>query len=216
MAQAHATSKRTQPADGARCGADGAEGGSTRLEAPLNPVSRLAASRSSGLRPLALAVMLALAIALAGCGNSSSSAGGPGGGSTPQHVHFAKTKFLLHAGLAFGAFHRYIYKPFRNGGFTPPLKHKLAIVKAGAAALFAYHEIKIALIDAQSSALLSKLLSPLTALRTRLGSLGQHLHSGQLNPSAITGANGAVSNLGSLGASNGATIRDLATPSLGG
>ncbi|MDQ6730294.1 MAG: hypothetical protein M3022_08325 [Actinomycetota bacterium] len=122
----------------------------------------------------------------------------------------------MHAGLAFGAFHRYIYKPFRSGGFTPPLRHKLAIVKAGAPALFAYHEIKIALIDAQSSALLSKLVSPLTALRTRLSSLGQRLHNGQLNPSAINGANGAVSNVGSLGASTGARIRDLATPSLGG
>lgn len=58
-------------------------------------------------------------------------------------MHFAKTKFLLHAGLAFGAFHRYIYKPFKNGGFTPVSSHKLAIVKAGAAGLFAYHEIKI-------------------------------------------------------------------------
>lgn len=81
-------------------------------------------------------------------------------GTKDRHVHFARTKFLLHAGLAFGAFHRYIYKPFLSGGFTPPLRHKLAIVKAGAAALFAYHEIKIALIDAQSSALLSKLVSP--------------------------------------------------------
>lgn len=168
-------------------------------------------------RRLGLLAVLVLVIALAGCGSSSSSSSaGSASGIAPAHVHFAKTKFLLHAGLAFGAFHRYIYKPFRHGGFTPPTRHKLAIVKAGAAALFAYHEIKIALIDAQSSALLSKLISPLTALRTRLSSLGQHLHSGQLNPSAINGANGAVSKIGSLGASSGASIHDLATSSLGG
>ena len=105
--------------------------------------------------------MVALIIGLAGCGGSSNQSSGSGGsGSGTPHVHFAKTKFVLHAGLAFGAFHRYIYKPFRSGGFTPALKHKLAIVKAGAAALFAYHEIKIALVDAQSSATLSKLVSP--------------------------------------------------------
>jgi len=217
MTEAHMTPERTQPADVAPCGASGAGGlRSKQLEGPRMSMARPAASRGSVFRALALALMLVLVIALAGCGSSSSSAGGSGGSSTPQHVHFAKTKFLLHAGLAFGAFHRYIYKPFRSGGFTPPLRHKLAIVKAGAAALFAYHEIKIALIDAQSSALLSKLVSPLTALRTRLSSLGQHLHSGQLNPSAINGANGAVSKLGALGSSSGASIHDLATPSLGG
>lgn len=215
MAEADTILERTRPADVAPCGAGDAEGLRSSRERPRGSMIRPAASRGSALRALALASMLLLVIALAGCGNTSSSAGGSSG-NAPAHVHFAKTKFLLHAGLAFGAFHRYIYKPFRSGGFTPPLRHKLAIAKAGAAALFAYHEIKIALIDAQSSALLSKLVSPLTALRTRLSSLGQHLHSGQLNPSAINGANGAVSKIGSLGASSGASIHDLATSSLGG
>ena len=92
---------------------------------------------------------LSLSLAVTGCGSSG-------------HVHFAKTKFVLHAGLAFGAFHRYIYKPYKAGDFTPVSSHKLTIVKAGAAGLFAYHEIKIALVDAQSSPTLSKLVSPLT------------------------------------------------------
>jgi hypothetical protein len=159
------------------------------------------------------AILLIAVIALAGCGSSSSS--GQSGASTAPHVHFAKTKFLLHAGLAFGAFHRYIYKPFRNGGFTPVSSHKLAIVKAGAAGLFAYHEVKIALVDARSSATLSKLVSPLTALQGRLSSLGQQLHNGHLSPASITGANRSVSNVTGLGATSGATIHDVATPSLG-
>jgi len=45
--------------------------------------------------------------------------------------------------------------------------HKLAIVKAGAAVQFVYHEVKLALIDAQSSPLLSKLISPLTGLDSK-------------------------------------------------
>jgi hypothetical protein len=161
--------------------------------------------------PLLIALVLALTCAsvLGGCGSASS------GGSGTPHVHFAKTKFLLHAGLAFGAFHRYIDKPYRAGGFTPVSTHKVAIVKAGVAGLFAYHEIKIALVDAQSSSTLSKLVSPITALETKLHSLATGLHSGKLDGSAITSANSSVSTLGAKSAGSGATIKDLATSSLG-
>jgi hypothetical protein len=158
-----------------------------------------------------MVLALSLAWGAAGCGSSSSSSSGSG---TP-HVHFAKTKFLLHAGLAFGAFHRYIYKPYKAGGFTPVSSHKLAIVKAGAAGLFAYHEIKTALVDARSSSTLSKLVSPLTALESKMSLLGSGLKSGKLDGSAISNANSSVSSIGSQSASSGASIKDLATPSLG-
>ena len=150
---------------------------------------------------LAFVLTLTLAWAVTGCGSSG-------------HVHFAKTKFVLHAGLAFGAFHRYIYKPFKAGDFTPVSRHKLTLVKAGAAGLFAYHEIKIALVDAQSSPTLSKLVSPLTALEAKLRSVGSGLHSGQLSGDAISRVNSAVSSIGSLSSSSGTSIHDLATPSL--
>ncbi len=161
--------------------------------------------------------MLVLMFGLAGCGSSSlsSSAGGSGLTTTVAHVHFAKTKFLLHAGLAFGAFHRYIYKPFRRGGFTPPSTHKLAIVKAGGAALFVYHEVKIALADAQSSPLLSKLVSPLTALERKVGSLHHSLHGGQLDSAGINAANANLTSIGAQSAHRGTAVHDLATPALG-
>jgi hypothetical protein len=180
-----------------------------RAADPYRP--RRSAIGLRGLAPALVAVVLALSLAggVAGCGSSSSS------GSGTPHVHFAKTKFVLHAGLAFGAFHRYIFKPFKSGGFTPVSSHKLAIVKAGAAGLFAYHEIKIALVDAQSSATLSKLVSPLTALQSKMSSLGSGLKSGKLDGSAISNANSSVSSIGSQSASSGASIKDLATPSLG-
>lgn len=182
----------------------------------LNPRTSMSKRPVPAWRVTVMAVLLVAALALAGCGSSTSSTSSPASAtSTTAHVHFAKTKFLLHAGLAFGAFHRYIYKPFRSGGFKPVSSHKLAIAKAGAAGLFAYHEVKIALVDARSSATLSKLVSPLTALQDRLSSLGQQLHSGHLNPTAIAGANSSVSSVTGLGASSGAVIHDLATPSLG-
>ncbi|MGI8430541.1 MAG: hypothetical protein ACR2OB_14845 [Solirubrobacteraceae bacterium] len=43
--------------------------------------------------------------------------------------------------MAFGAFHRYIYKPFKTGMFSGSLlHHKLAAMKGALAAAFAYHE----------------------------------------------------------------------------
>ena len=179
----------------------------------LRPATRDCRMRRVGVWMVAVMVAVTLASALSGCGSSSS--GGSGNGRAPAHVHFAKTKFLLHAGLAFGAFHRYIYKPFKAGGFTPASSHKLAIVKAGAAGLFAYHEIKLALVDAQSSATLSKLVSPVIALETKLHSLGSGLHSGKLDGPGISQASSSVTSLGSQSASRGASIKDLATPSLG-
>lgn len=164
------------------------------------------------------------ALALAGCGNTGtggSSGGGASAGSgqtatSPQHVDFAKTKFIFHAALAFGAFHRYIYKPFRRGGFRPPSQHKAALLKAGLAALFAYHEAKIAITDAQSSPLLSKLVAPLTALQRQLSGLSGRLKSGVLDATGISAAASTVDRIGAQSASSYKAIPDAPTPSLGG
>ena len=56
---------------------------------------------------------------------------------TSNMTSFAKTKFVLHSGLAFGAFHRYIYKPYQAGTFKSGAHGRILIlVKAGTAALF--------------------------------------------------------------------------------
>ena len=170
------------------------------------------------LRLTALILVVAT-LALIGCGSSStptsSGAAGTSTTTTTPHIAFAKTKFLIHAGLAFGAFHHYIWKPFRSGGFTPPLHHKAAIVKAGLAALFAYHEVRLALQDAQASPVLSKLVSPLTALQRRMSSLGSELKQGKLDSSGISGANSSVNNIGAQSASSYKPIQDAPTPALG-
>ncbi|HTS73873.1 MAG TPA: hypothetical protein VMG74_09185, partial [Gaiellaceae bacterium] len=63
-----------------------------------------------------VAAMCVLALAITACGSSkstatSSAAAGTATTATTSTTHLAKTKFVLHAGLAFGAFHRWIYKP---------------------------------------------------------------------------------------------------------
>ncbi|MGW5260131.1 hypothetical protein ACWEQG_04100 [Microbispora sp. NPDC004025] len=66
----------------------------------------------------------------------------PTGGNAKR---FAKTRFALHAGLALGAFHRYIYKPLRSGGFKAGAeKRKRTIAKAAIAGAFALHQLKVA------------------------------------------------------------------------
>ncbi len=174
--------------------------------------------------PKLIAVLLALtlAVGMAACGSSSGSSNANGQppaaqtSSTPS-THLAKTKFVLHAGLAFGAFHRYIYKPYKEGKFSGGLfHHKLVTLKAALAAGFAYHEVRLALNDARSSKVLSTLLSPLLALQTKLSTLRGELKGGSANPGDITSANSDAGTISAQSASRGQPIQDQPTPSLGG
>jgi hypothetical protein len=127
-------------------------------------------------------------------------------------VHFAKTKFLLHAGLAFGAFHRYLYKPLKAGVFSKPLSHKAALVKAGLATAFLVHELKIAYTDAQSSPTLTKLVRPITALKTKATTMIAGLKAGHYDPARINSAQSDVASITSQAAGAGAQVKDLPIP----
>ncbi|MGZ6564127.1 MAG: hypothetical protein ACXVH1_32005 [Solirubrobacteraceae bacterium] len=118
-------------------------------------------------------------------------------------------KFVLHAGLAFGAFHRYLYKPFKAGAFSGGFfKHKLTVVKAGLATLFVYHELKLAVRDAQASPKLSKLIAPLTALADRVKSVGSSVKSGKPDASMLSSANGDITSLSGLASAAGVSVPD--------
>jgi hypothetical protein len=80
-------------------------------------------------RSCAVVAILVLGLVAGGCsskkasnvsaGSVTTSAAG-GSSNSPaagKSVRAPKTKFVLHAGLAFGAFHRYLYKPFKAGTF---------------------------------------------------------------------------------------------------
>ncbi len=173
------------------------------------------------MRQFTVIVLLSACLAgfaLAGCGSSSATSSAGGGGavaaSTSGTTHFAKTKFLFHSALAFGAFHRYIYKPFRAGVFSHPFLHKLSLLKAGLAALFIAHELKIAAVDVRSSKLLSTLFSPLTAAADKLRSLRSAITGGSVSAADLGGVQSQLSSIGKTAASHGQTIRD-AIPSAG-
>jgi hypothetical protein len=167
-------------------------------------------------RLLAL-ICVGFVLVAGGCGSSSSSSSssGAGGASSsssststkPDVGHLPTAKFVLHAGLAFGAFHRWIYKPLKNGTFSGGIfKHKVALVKAGLAGLFSYHELKIAIQDAHASPTLSKLVAPVTALADKLKSIGNSAKSGNFDPSSITSANGDITSLSGLAKQAGLSI----------
>ena len=168
-----------------------------------------------------LAVLSVLLLAVASCGSSSSSSSAssaagsaPSGGatSTTSTTRFAKTKFVLHAALAFGAFHRWIYKPAKAGTLRHPFEHPLTAAKAALAAAFVYHELKLALADAQADPTLSKLVAPITALQDKFHSLSGSAKSSGVSASDAGGLDGAVSSIKSQAASAGQAITEQ-TPS---
>jgi hypothetical protein len=166
-----------------------------------------------------VAVVGVLALAVVGCGSSSpsssSTSAAVASSTSTSTTHLAKTKFVLHAGLAFGAFHRWIYKPAKAGDLSHPLEHKLTTVKAALAAAFVYHELKLALADAQSSPTLSKLVAPITALQNKLHSLAGSVKSGGASQSDVDGLDSTISSIKSQAAAAGQPITEQtpATPS---
>ncbi len=173
------------------------------------------------LRHLLAALLLATTLAVAGCGSatktvSSTGANGQVTTQTVPNVHFAKTKFLLHTGLALGAIHRYIYKPLRNGALRRGAPGRLKVLLKGAlAAIFAVHELRLAHNDALSSDLLRPVANKIDSLGRKLSGLVAGLRSGTVDPAALLSASGAANALTSASSGIGVGIKDLST-SLGG
>ncbi len=160
-------------------------------------------------------LLLVGTLVLAGCGSSTKtvSSTGSNGQVTTQtvpNVHFAKTKFLLHAGLAFGAFHRYIYKPLRHGALRRGAPGRVRVLLKGAiAAIFVVHELRLAHDDALSSDLLRPLANRLDSLRSKISGLVGGLKNGSVNPADILSASGTADALSRASSGIGASITDI-------
>jgi hypothetical protein len=164
-------------------------------------------------RALALLAILC-ALGAVGCGTKQVTVTGPNGQATTQtvkNIHFANTKFVFHMGLAFGAFHRYIYKPLRYGELRAGAPHRIqTLAKAALAGAFIVHELRIAREDAMSSDQLRPLLVKVDNLETRMAGLVPGLKHGSTSPTAINGASSATNALGSQSGGLGFPIRDIA------
>jgi hypothetical protein len=125
---------------------------------------------------------------------------------------------VAHAGLAFGAFHRYIWKPYQAGSFKQGASGRTkAFAKAGAAGLFAANRLNAArkLIGADPK-LCKALKVPAEKVAGMFSSLADKFKSGQLDQSTIGSASSAVDGLKNDAKSQaGANIQEK-TPSIGG
>ncbi|GAC1441576.1 MAG: hypothetical protein NVSMB55_09770 [Mycobacteriales bacterium] len=190
------------------------------------------------VRKILVPVMISLALLAGGCKNSNSAAPASApqassaatdvasapassasvsanGCPTSNATSFAKTKFVLHGGLAFGAFHRYLYKPFRAGTFTTgtTLRRAFAFGKAGAAALFIKREVRLAIVDVQANpTLCNTLAAPLGTLSDNIAGVVTKLKGG--DTTGIEDAQKGVSAIESAASSGGAAITEDANPSI--
>jgi hypothetical protein len=168
-------------------------------------------------RRIATVVLLAGTLALAGCGSATKTVSGTAANGqvttqTVPNVHFANTKFVLHAGLAFGAIHRYIYTPLRAGALRSGAPGRVKVLlKGAAAALFAVHELRLAHNDALSSNQLRPLTNKVDGLTSKLTGLIGGLKTGSIDPAAIASASGATNALGSASSGLGVGIKDISS-----
>lgn len=122
----------------------------------------------------------------------------------------AVPKFIFHAGLAFGAFHHFIYLPFKAGKFTSGgfLSKLKTYVFAGGAALFVYHETKLALADAQQNKVLKVLVTPLTAVVGLFNTIVSKVKGHSLDATTVTSAQNALSTIETQAKANGSSITE--------
>lgn len=148
---------------------------------------------------------------LSACGTKTVTDTGANGVVTTRtvpNVHFPKTKFLLHAGLAYGAFHRYIYKPYKANGFSKGSPKRVrTIAKAAASAAFVYHELKQADDAAQSSDILRRRVhDPLSRVLANLKDLPSLIKGGSF--AAIANTSSLLDGVKSAASGAGANIVD--------
>jgi hypothetical protein len=122
----------------------------------------------------------------------------------------AVPKFVFHAGLAFGAFHHFIYLPFKagkftSGGFFSKLKTYAA---AGAAALFVYHETKLALQDARQNKVLKLLVSPLTAAVVLFNTVVSKVKGHNLDATTLTTAQSTLTSIENQAKRSGSAVSE--------
>jgi hypothetical protein len=179
------------------------------------------------VRRTAVVVLAAfvLAIGLSACGKNAGTSSGPapasassstgaalpsdGTASATESGSCKKVRFALHAGLAAGAIHRYLWKPYQAGTFQAGAQgRRAAIVKGALAGAFAFHELKVAESDIRGCPGTQAITSALQSGLTHVGALTAGLKAGNLDPSALTSANGSISSLETKSKEAGTPIKE--------
>jgi hypothetical protein len=165
-------------------------------------------------------VLVALVIALAGCGSSSNSSSSSSSSAattakaatTASPAQLAQAKFAAAAGLAFGAFNRYIYRPLKEGKIKQPIDRAL-LAKGTAAAQFVARELRAATAAAKANPALSGVAPQLAVLSGGFAAALARLKAGHFNPIEINTAASAIESIKSAAAAAGVKITE-AVPAL--
>jgi hypothetical protein len=163
-----------------------------------------------------VAVVTLTAGLLAGCGSksttSSATTAAAGSGTCPstETISFAKTKFAAHAGLAAGAFYRYVFEPLRAGAFSSGASGRIAsLAKAGLAVAFVVHELRVAESDAKGDPTLCKLLvAPLQSLSGAFGGIVDKVKGGTASAADVAPVDQQFSSLKQQASSTGTAIQN--------
>lgn len=130
--------------------------------------------------------------------------------ASPAHF-FDKTRFVLHAGAAYFAFHHWVWKPYKAHAFDKGKNGRIkAMFKAGIALLFTVHELKVAygIAKGSHSAILHAIIAPVNALISAFGKVGNQLKHGVLDTKGINGLNSLTNSV----SSKVGGIRDIPLP----
>lgn len=177
------------------------------------------------MRPLPLLIVLALlpaALIASGCGDdtkvvSGTNASGQQTTRTVPDVKFAKTKFVLHTGLAVGAFRRWIYKPWKAGSFQQGAEGRTAaLVKAAAAGAFTANELRLARNAALSDDRLRGLGDRMGTLSTKARELVPGLKDGSFGVGDIAALSAGLGSLTALASRLGVSVPERNVPTLPG
>ena len=198
-----------------------AEGAITTVSTGMTAcLSRTLARMRRPFAIIALIAALTAALVAAGCGDktvTTTDSGGQVSTRAVPDVKFAKTKFLLHTGLALGSVKRWIVTPYTKGAFQKgaPGRTK-ALAKAATAGAFAVNELRLARNAALSDDKLRPLADQLGSLADDAQALLPSLAAGTLNPVKLAGLGASATAVAALAAKLGAPITPQTPPTLGG
>jgi hypothetical protein len=135
--------------------------------------------------------------------------------SSAEKQKFAKTRFVVNAGLAAGATYQWIVKPFRAGKFKKGADgRRLSLVKAGLAGVFAYNRLKAAINNAKGDPTLAKAVAPLEEGIEKMKDLPKQLRKGDNTDAIVGNFDSIINDVKDAGKSAGAEVTDK-VPSAG-
>lgn len=131
-----------------------------------------------------------------------------------SHAILDKTRFVAHLGVAYFAFHHWVLAPYKAGKFDKTATGRTAaMLKGGAALLFAAHEVNVAekVAHASHDPLLQKLDGELVKLKGSFSDVGGRLKNGQFSADDISSLDQATNSIGQTSAAGGQPIKDIPT-----